>query len=373
MSKPVQCVASPEQASVKQVSYSQIVRASDSMVMLSSPICDKKEDVKSALVPSPEEDKENIPPKCHEEANKTDVQKSATAGELSAKQVRELRRLCRKTANRAEYEGRLVQLRQIASILATGGPSLCHFAPSYLAADSAMQAWLDRARAAGADWRDERPLDEPAIEELREWDRLLKSWAKRRFVTVDELAASAVPTAPPPTTPRNVKSVDFVSMSSPVSAAPSPATAAPLSSPFTAVKATPEARIIRRHSSRMSISRVGNVINVNIIRAPQPIPKPNTNANADKENVPDQKLHSVQNSWRRCNSVDKAIGRFPSRLSGDDSSSEMLDLLRKKRLDKDVAKNDLSHGKDSTSKPRDWTALRRTGHKSMSALKPRNW
>lgn len=138
--------------------------------------------------------------------------------ELTAKQVRELRRLCRKTANRAEYEGRLVQLRQIASILAMGGPSLVHFAPSYLTADSALQSWLDLMRGAGADWRDERPLGAAAVEELREWDRLLKAWARRRFPTLETAEGGAAP----PTTPRS-KRLDLMSLTSPVAGdTPSP-------------------------------------------------------------------------------------------------------------------------------------------------------
>lgn len=105
--------------------------------------------------------------------------------ELSAKQVRELRRLCRKTANRAEFDDRSVQVRQIASILAMGTPSLQQFAPGYWKSGSGLQAWVDRVRRDGADWRDERILLPEAVDELRDWDRLLKIWARRRFVNGD--------------------------------------------------------------------------------------------------------------------------------------------------------------------------------------------
>lgn len=184
--------------------------------------------------------------------------------ELSPKQVRELRRLCRKTANRAEYEGRLVQLRQIASILAMGGPSLIHFAPSYLSAHSAMQAWLDACRSGGADWRDERPLSVAAVEELREWDRLLKAWAKRRFPTLADCAEGCAP----PTTPRT-KRLDLISLASPMSASsPSPARAL-INAQSTAV-ASPSSLTpgSRRRVSRMSISHDGDTINVSIVRSP---------------------------------------------------------------------------------------------------------
>jgi hypothetical protein len=106
--------------------------------------------------------------------------------ELSAKQVRELRRLCRKTANRAEYDDRSVQVRQIASILAMATPSLADFAPDY-EARSELRDWLDSVRADGADWRDERILLPAAVAELRDWDRLLKLWARQRcFLDDDE-------------------------------------------------------------------------------------------------------------------------------------------------------------------------------------------
>lgn len=172
------------------------------------------------------------------------------AVELTAKQVRELRRLCRKTANRAEYEGRLVQLRQIASILAMGGPSLVHFAPSYLTADSALQSWIDVMRAGGADWRDERPLGAAAVEELREWDRLLKAWARRRFPTLETAEGGAAP----PTTPRS-KRLDLMALTSPVAGD----TPSPRGGPRTPSSA-------RAGRSNISMSRGDEVIHITIVR-----------------------------------------------------------------------------------------------------------
>lgn len=46
-----------------------------------------------------------------------------------------------------------------------------------------MRQWVDFHRAQGADWKDERPLPQDAVEELRAWDRLLKAWARVRFET----------------------------------------------------------------------------------------------------------------------------------------------------------------------------------------------
>lgn len=102
---------------------------------------------------------------------------------LTPKQVRELRRLCRKTANRAQFEDRLIQIRQVASIAAMASSSLHLFDPDNPHSGHALRAWVDSNRAEGADWRDERPLSDHAIEELRRWDRLLKAWARVRFDT----------------------------------------------------------------------------------------------------------------------------------------------------------------------------------------------
>lgn len=75
-----------------------------------------------------------------------------------------------------------MQVRQIASIVAMGAPSLARFAPRW-SARSELQAWVDSVRADGADWRDERILLPRAVEELRDWDRLLKVWAEEMFGT----------------------------------------------------------------------------------------------------------------------------------------------------------------------------------------------
>lgn len=121
------------------------------------------------------------------------------ARELTPKQVRELRRLCRKTANRAQYDDRSVQVRQIASILAMGLPSLQLFAPGFVATGCALQTWLDQVLAEGANWRDERILLPEAVQELRDWDRLLQMYARRRFNVVDDdepVPASSAVTTP---------------------------------------------------------------------------------------------------------------------------------------------------------------------------------
>lgn len=102
---------------------------------------------------------------------------------LTQKQVRELRRLCRKTANRAEFEDRLIQIRQIASIAAMGTPAAQFFDPQNTTSGAALRAWVELHRQQGADWRDERPLADDAIDELRRWDRGLKAWARLRFET----------------------------------------------------------------------------------------------------------------------------------------------------------------------------------------------
>eukprot|EP00178_Gracilaria_changii_P015907 TRINITY_DN4471_c0_g1_i1.p2 TRINITY_DN4471_c0_g1~~TRINITY_DN4471_c0_g1_i1.p2 ORF type:complete len:525 (-),score=56.06 TRINITY_DN4471_c0_g1_i1:975-2549(-) len=103
---------------------------------------------------------------------------------LTPKQVRELRRLCRKTANRAEFEDRLIQIRQVASIAAMASSSLHLFDPQNPQSGLPLRIWVETHRADGADWRDERPLSDSAIRELRRWDRLLKAWSRVRFETI---------------------------------------------------------------------------------------------------------------------------------------------------------------------------------------------
>ncbi|KAI0560209.1 hypothetical protein FGB62_121g014 [Gracilaria domingensis] len=100
---------------------------------------------------------------------------------LTPKQVRELRRLCRKTANRAEFEGRLIQVRQVASISAMGSSSVHLFDPSNPRSGQELRIWVETHRRSGADWRDERPLSRTAVAELRRWDRQLKAWARSRI------------------------------------------------------------------------------------------------------------------------------------------------------------------------------------------------
>lgn len=118
----------------------------------------------------------------HQITRSTPAQPAAPLAQLlSQKQIRELRRLCRKTANRAQFEQRNIQLRQVASIAAMALHSQHLFDPTNTASGAPLRRWVDRHRATGADWRDERPLDQAALDELRNWDRLLKCWARLRF------------------------------------------------------------------------------------------------------------------------------------------------------------------------------------------------
>lgn len=325
--------------------------------------------------------------------------------DLTAKQVRELRRLCRKTANRAEFECRTIQLRQIASILAMGAGARREFCDSPDCGD-AMQRWVDAARAADAEWRDERPLDSAAVDELREWDRSLKAWARGRFAQDESDAdASPVPSKRPP--------VD--SWSSPVSARKaSPRTArsrdlpppTPPTPNFSARRAVPE----------MSICRVGDTINVSIVRSRDTARCNVTTTPLVQENVEDQEnvghqehVQDQENVEPSCMTVDVSaasdIKSWRSRKSLADLSpvrtgqmlppvykdpipankrDEAIQAVAKGMLSKKVSlakkdqcKNDGYTNKDRVSDAsdasRDWATLRRTGHKSMFALKPRNW
>eukprot|EP00177_Eucheuma_denticulatum_P005723 GFKZ01010436.1.p1 GENE.GFKZ01010436.1~~GFKZ01010436.1.p1 ORF type:complete len:564 (+),score=65.55 GFKZ01010436.1:551-2242(+) len=126
---------------------------------------------------------------------------------LTQKQVRELRRLCRKTANRAEFDSRPIQLRQIASIAAMASPSFLYFDPDNPSSGATLRQWVEFHRAQGADWKDERPLPQNAIDELRSWDRLLKVWARVRFEN---------PNSSSPTVERRVAAQQTKVSSSPV-------------------------------------------------------------------------------------------------------------------------------------------------------------
>lgn len=112
------------------------------------------------------------------------------------KQVRELRRLCRKTANRAQFEGRAIPLRQVVSIVAMidNCQRLFEFGNTTLGDD--LRGWIAWHRAAGADWREEHPLDGAVALELRELDRLLKHWIRTRPFTGDIFYNSALGQSP---------------------------------------------------------------------------------------------------------------------------------------------------------------------------------
>lgn len=217
---------------------------------------------------------------------------------LTQKQVRELRRLCRKTANRAEFDDRLIQVRQIASIAAMGTPSAPFFDPHNQDSGRALRVWVDQQREQGADWRDERPLLDEAIDELRRWDRALKAWARLRFEASpsrspphQRLAAAATLSRPPgfdksssPSTPYTGKTRKSASEYSQFSSPVSPDTAAIGPSPVHAATFSPvqvgedalsnrpirvtRSAIKRQPLSEVSISRVGDTINITVPSLP---------------------------------------------------------------------------------------------------------
>ena len=55
------------------------------------------------------------------------------------------------------------------------------FDPDNASSGHALRSWVEKHRAEGADWRDERLLTDEAVDELRRWDRCLKAWARVRF------------------------------------------------------------------------------------------------------------------------------------------------------------------------------------------------
>lgn len=88
---------------------------------------------------------------------------------LKSKQIRELRRMCRKTANRSQYEKRTVQLRQVSTIECLAVSAI----PFLATGDSALRVWMKNHRENGAEWTDEFPLDKASQCELRQWDQML--------------------------------------------------------------------------------------------------------------------------------------------------------------------------------------------------------
>lgn len=94
---------------------------------------------------------------------------------LKSKQIRELRRMCRKTANRSQYEKRTVQLRQVSTIECLAVSAI----PFLATGDSALRAWMKKHRDNGAEWTDEFPLDKASQCELRQWDQMLHNLVAR--------------------------------------------------------------------------------------------------------------------------------------------------------------------------------------------------
>lgn len=97
---------------------------------------------------------------------------------LTAKQLRELRRLCRKTANRAEYEGRGTQIRQVAAILSMVSRFVKQDDVGIVVEGSMLEMWVEQRRNNGMDWLQEEMLGEPEVQELRRWDKQLKIWGR---------------------------------------------------------------------------------------------------------------------------------------------------------------------------------------------------
>lgn len=207
---------------------------------------------------------------------------------LTQKQVRELRRLCRKTANRAEFEDRLIQVRQIASIAAMGTPAVKYFDPHNATSGAALRAWVEIQRELGADWRDERLLADDAIDELRRWDRCLKAWARLRFETDHgplhtQHSSTMTMLRPPgfasssPITPYLGKSKtldqEYAQFSSPVSPdaalvhvysdAPSQKNVVDLAQPSSAGVTAPQ-NDGQTVASEVSINRIGDTINITV-------------------------------------------------------------------------------------------------------------
>lgn len=94
---------------------------------------------------------------------------------LKSKQIRELRRMCRKTANRSQYEKRTVQLRQVSTIECLAVSAI----PFLATVDSALRSWMKKHRDSGAEWTDEFPLDKDSQCELRQWDQMLHNLVAR--------------------------------------------------------------------------------------------------------------------------------------------------------------------------------------------------
>lgn len=207
---------------------------------------------------------------------------------LSQKQVRELRRLCRKTANRAQFDRRLIQIRQIASIAAMGAPSASLFDPATPCSGQLLREWVEFHRAQGADWRDERPLPSEQVGELRRWDRALKDWAHLRFDNVPsasthleqhaQLANPATPLVPK----RRQSLSEYTQFSSPVSPdvalsslsspPPAPVTPAYGTLPLYATPSPPprpaRQALDREPAAHVSISRDGDTINITVPTLP---------------------------------------------------------------------------------------------------------
>ena len=101
---------------------------------------------------------------------------------LTQQQAKSLRRWCRRLANKAEHDGKKIQLKQIATILALAHATIHLFSnqqsPNYL------QSWIDTCRSNGADWYDQYTLSIQGIKQLRIWNDQIKNWSSKHFANV---------------------------------------------------------------------------------------------------------------------------------------------------------------------------------------------
>ena len=93
------------------------------------------------------------------------------------KRISTLRRLCRKTANKAYFSNDKIQVRQVASIISAANPWIQDFAPNEPGEGEIFRRWVNSHRERGADWRDEFHITSEMIEELRRWNLVIKKWS----------------------------------------------------------------------------------------------------------------------------------------------------------------------------------------------------
>lgn len=104
---------------------------------------------------------------------------------LTQQQAKSLRRWCRRLANKAEHDGKKIQLKQIATILALAHTTIPLFSkeqsPNYL------QSWINTCRSNGADWYDQYTLSIQGIKQLRIWNDQIKNWSSNHFAGISQI------------------------------------------------------------------------------------------------------------------------------------------------------------------------------------------